>query len=168
MVSDDARKKRARDLARRTGMKYTAALRHVTTTAGPREPRYRWVLTDEVRAFFAGATRHGAYFEDLYDWLDRLSPEYECDWCAEPGDARTRDSSIQLAVTAYDPDLSPAGDPAPVHLQAPRRLQAVRDHLGTRSGDSPRPVPHRAAGQREAGRQRRVRADGGSAAGRRP
>jgi hypothetical protein len=107
MVSNTARKAAARDLSRRTGMKYTAALRHVTATAEPREPRWRWVLTDEIRAFFAGEGWHGAYFEDLYGWLDRLTPEYDCDWCGEPGNARTQDSSIKLAVASYDPDLSP-------------------------------------------------------------
>jgi hypothetical protein len=37
-----------------------------------------------------------------------VRPDYECDWCGEPGDARQADSSIGLTVTAWDPDLSPA------------------------------------------------------------
>lgn len=118
MVSDDttsggtgrhtARKNAARELAARTGMPYTAALRQVAQAAEPRQPRNRWVLTDDVRAWFAGQGWRGAGYPNLYDWLDtEVKPTYECDWCAEPGDAREADSSISLVITAYDPDLSP-------------------------------------------------------------
>lgn len=74
MVSDDssatsgrhtARKQAARELAGRTGMKYTEALRH----GAQRTPRWG------------------------------LDPVYECDWCAEHGDAREVDSSIRLRPT---------------------------------------------------------------------
>lgn len=104
-----ARKNTARELATRTGMPYTAALRQVQQAAEPRQPRYRWVLTDEVRAWFAGESWRGVGYPNLYDWLDEeVNPAYECDWCAEPGDAREDDSSIRLVITAYDPDLAPA------------------------------------------------------------
>jgi len=107
MVSDAARKNAARDLVGRTGMPYTAALRHLATVAEPPRPRHQWVLTDEVHAFLSGRTWRGCYFEDLYRWLDRLDPTYECRTCDEPGDARTVASSVVLVVAAYDPDLSP-------------------------------------------------------------
>ncbi len=118
MVSDNAgnrtgrhtaRKNAARELAARTGMPYTAALRHVTQAATPREPRHRWLLTGELRAWLAGETWRGVAYGDLYDWLDNeVDPAYLCDWCSEPGNAAEADSSISLVVTAYDPDLSPA------------------------------------------------------------
>ncbi len=101
-----ARKNAARELAARTGMKYTAALRLLGRDT-QREPVHRWILTDDVRAWFAGKGWRNAYYGDLYDWLDALTPSYECDWCSEPGDARETDSSIKLVIAAYDPDLSP-------------------------------------------------------------
>lgn len=101
-----ARKNAARELAARTGMKYTAALRLLGRDA-QREPLHRWILTDDLRAWFAGQGWRNAYYGDLYDWLDDLTPSYECDWCGEPGDAREIDSSIKLVIAAYDPDLSP-------------------------------------------------------------
>lgn len=115
MICDDsttsgrhtARKQAARELAGRTGMNYTEALRHVSDTGAQRTPRWRWVLTDEVSRFFAGEGWRNVQIENLYDWLDGLDPVYECDWCAEHGDAREVDSSIRLVVAAYDPDLSP-------------------------------------------------------------
>ncbi|MFD4406709.1 hypothetical protein ACFWPH_28500 [Nocardia sp. NPDC058499] len=102
-----ARKNDARALATRTGMPYQAALRQVTQNNERREPRHRWLLTDDVRAWFAGEGWRGVGYPNLYDWLDAIRPTYDCDWCGEPGDARTVDSSIVLLVTAYDPDLSP-------------------------------------------------------------
>jgi len=83
MVSDDssttsgrhtARKQAARELAGRTGMKYTEALRHVSDTGAQRTSRWRWVLTDEVRRFFAGDGWRNVQIENLYDWLDGLDP----------------------------------------------------------------------------------------------
>jgi hypothetical protein len=104
-----ARKNAARDLSERTGIPYAAALRHVTRAETPWQPRHRWVLTDDVRAWLDGETWRGIGYPDLRDWLDtQVSPAYECDWCGEEGDAREADSSICLVVTAWDPDLSPA------------------------------------------------------------
>lgn len=116
MVSDDtgsgrhtARKNAARALAAETGISYTAALRQVTLVHNDRQPRHRWILTDDVRAWFAGDGWRGVQYADLYDWLDHeVQPTYDCDWCAEPGDARTVNSSIALTIAAFDPDLSPA------------------------------------------------------------
>jgi hypothetical protein len=102
-----ARKNAARELAGRTGMKYTAALRQLARDT-QRAPLHRWLLTDELRAWFAGKGWRNAYYGDLYDWLDDLTPTYECDWCGEPGDAREIDSSIKIVIGAYDPDLSPS------------------------------------------------------------
>lgn len=101
-----ARKNAARELAGRTGMKYTAALRHLARDT-QRQPVHRWILTDELRAWFAGNGWRNAYYGDLYDWVDGLDPSYDCDWCGEPGDARKIASSIKIVTTAYDPDLSP-------------------------------------------------------------
>lgn len=103
----NARKSEARDLAARTGMKYTAALATVTRSDPPRQPRARWQLTEEVRDFFGGVGWHGVGYPDLYEWLDGLDPRFECDWCAEPADADVQECSIQLVVTRYDPDRSP-------------------------------------------------------------
>jgi hypothetical protein len=103
-----ARKNAAKALSERTGMTYTAALRHVTRNGQDRQPRHRWVLTDDVRAWFAGQGWRGIAYPDLYDWLDEeVNPVYECDWCAEDGDAREVDSSLRLVISTYDPDLSP-------------------------------------------------------------
>ncbi len=104
-----ARKNDARALAARTGMPYTVALRQVTQNTEHRDPQHRWILTEELRAWFRGDGWRGVGYPNLYDWLDtQVRPTYECDWCGEPGDARTVDSSISLLITAYDPDLSPA------------------------------------------------------------
>lgn len=104
-----ARKTAARDLAGRTGMRYAAALRHVTRTGASWQPRHRWVLTDDVRAWLDGKTWRGASYGNLRDWLDtQVSPVYECDWCGAEGNAASTDSSIRLVVTAWDPDVSPA------------------------------------------------------------
>lgn len=103
-----ARKLDARDLAARTGMPYTAALRQVAQNNEPREPLHRWILTDELRTWFAGEGWRGVGYPNLWDWLDtQVQPTYECDWCGEFGDAREVDSSIVLLITAYDADLSP-------------------------------------------------------------
>lgn len=103
-----ARKNAAKALSVGTGMTYTAALRHVTRSGQDRKPRHQWVLTEDVRAWFAGAGWRGVAYPDLYDWLDEdVSAVYECDWCDEDGDARAVDSSIALVISAYDPDLSP-------------------------------------------------------------
>lgn len=101
-----ARKNAARELAARTGMKYTAALRHLAGDT-QRQPVHRWILTEELRAWFAGNGWRNAYYGNLYDWVDGLKPSYDCDWCGEPGDAREIASSIKIVITAYDPDLSP-------------------------------------------------------------
>lgn len=105
---NNARKKAAKDLVRRTGMPYTAALDIVTPPAEEWAPCDRWVLTEDVHGFFTGAGWHGVYYKDLYAWVDSLRPVYECEWCGEDGDARREDSAFDLIVTAYDPDLSPA------------------------------------------------------------
>ncbi|MGN2642243.1 hypothetical protein ACTD5D_39970 [Nocardia takedensis] len=102
-----ARKEAARALAARTGMPYQAALNQIAQNAEPREPRHRWILTEEVRRWFTGEQWRGVGYPNLYDWLDGLEPVYHCRWCDEPGDARTVDSSIALRITAHDPDLSP-------------------------------------------------------------
>lgn len=97
----------ARELAARTGMKYTAALALVTSPDHLRQPQARWVLNDSVRQFFAGKPWHGLYFENLYDWLDNeVHPTYECDSCGDTGDARTQDSSIEITYLGYDPDFA--------------------------------------------------------------
>ena len=104
-----ARKSAARELSARTGMPYAAALRHVTRTERPWQPRHRWVLTDDLRDWIDGKTWRGGSYPDLRGWLDNeVSPAYECDWCGEPGDAREEDSSLELLITAYDPDVQPS------------------------------------------------------------
>jgi hypothetical protein len=45
-----ARKNADRELSARTGMPYAAALRHVTGTEGPWQPRHRWILTFPVKS----------------------------------------------------------------------------------------------------------------------
>lgn len=116
MVSDNtspgrhtARKNAARALAADAGISYTAALRQITQAAEGRQPRHRWILTDDVRAWFAGEGWRGIRYPDLYNWLDdEVKPTFDCDWCGEHGDARKVDSSISLTIAVYDPDLSPA------------------------------------------------------------
>jgi hypothetical protein len=104
-----ARKNAARDLSARTGMPYAAALRHLTESEDPWQPRHRWLLSDGVRDWIDGRTWRGVSYPGLRTWLDaKVSPVYECWWCEEPGDARQEDSSIELIVSAYDPDLTPA------------------------------------------------------------
>lgn len=104
----NARKSQARALQARTGMPYAAALRQIVLAAEPWEPKYRWVLTDDVRAWLSGESWRGIGYNDLYAWLDNeVTPTFECDWCYEPCDARETDSSISLIITAYDPDVAP-------------------------------------------------------------
>src|SRR6516162_5797738 len=87
-----ARKNAARDLHDRTGMPYAAALRHVTRTEGPWQPRHRWIITDDLRDWIDGRTWRGVGYPDLRAWLDNeVSPAFDCDWCDEPGDAREED-----------------------------------------------------------------------------
>ncbi|GIF75654.1 hypothetical protein [Asanoa siamensis] len=101
-------KNAARALAAEAGISYTEALRRVSVTGEVRQPRHRWILTDDVRAWFAGQGWRGVRYPDLFAWLDNdVSTAYDCDWCGESGDARTGDSSISLVIAAYDPDLSP-------------------------------------------------------------
>lgn len=106
MVLFDARKTTARRIARHTGMTYTAALRYMDATRH-RQPQHRWVLTESVRRFLGGEMWVGLRYRNLYDWLDGLDPVYRCSLCQKEGDARHQDSSICIAVTKYDPDLSP-------------------------------------------------------------
>ncbi|MFI6029448.1 hypothetical protein [Amycolatopsis magusensis] len=104
----NARKAQARRLAKRTSMPYASALRQVIRAAEPWQPQHRWVLTNDVRAWLSGESWRGVNHGDLYAWLDNeVKPTFDCDWCGEPGDAREKDSSLSLIVTAYDPDLSP-------------------------------------------------------------
>lgn len=97
----------ADDLVRRTGMPLDEAVSTVTVVNDRREFAHRWVLTDELRNWIHGEGWHGLWFDDLYGLIDRLDPDYVCDWCAEDGDARREDSTVEFIVTAYDPDLSP-------------------------------------------------------------
>ncbi len=135
MVFDDtssgrhtARKNAARVRAAEMGVSYTAALRQVTEPADDRRPRLRWILTDDVRAWFAGDGWRGIRYPDLYDWLDNeVKPSYDCDWCGERGDARKVDSSIALTIAAFDPDLSPATEHLFTHkYHATCRPSAIR------------------------------------------
>ena len=104
-----ARKSAARDLRSRTGLPYAAALRHVTRTEEAWQPRYRWVITGDLRDWIDGKTWRGAGYPDLRAWLDdEVSPAFECDWCDEPGDARREDCFLELLISAYDPDVQPA------------------------------------------------------------
>ncbi|MFF5265467.1 hypothetical protein ACFY4C_41870 [Actinomadura viridis] len=99
----------ARDLQARTGMKYTAALALRQRRHQPYELANRWVLTDEVRDLFAGDGWRGLVpAVDLYDWVNGLRPRFECEWCGENGDARSEDSTLEIVMVAFDPDLSPA------------------------------------------------------------
>ncbi|CAL9677673.1 hypothetical protein SUDANB95_08000 (plasmid) [Actinosynnema sp. ALI-1.44] len=88
-------------------MKYTRALTVVTPSDPPRTPRARWVLTEQVRAFFAGEGWHGVDLGNLYDELDAQPTTYECPECGRPGDAAREDSAVEFIVQGYDPDVSP-------------------------------------------------------------
>lgn len=136
-----ARKAAARNLAQRTGMKYTAALALVAEPATPPPLRGRWVLTDEVHAFVRGKGWHGLYYGDLYRELDERPTAYDCDWCGDPGDAADEDSSVEFVVIAYDPDLAPqthivAVKPSHARCKPSRVSWVVRADIP----DSPTPI----------------------------
>ncbi|MBN9747795.1 hypothetical protein DMP23_43050 [Amycolatopsis sp. A1MSW2902] len=146
----NARKAQACRLAARTGMARSAALRHVLRAAERWQPRHRWALTDDVRAWLSGESWRGIGYGDLYAWLDNeVSPDFVCDRCGEPGNARDTDCSISLIVTAYDPDLSPATRhlatkkyhaacrPSSIAWQAPPTVSSVPQPLYLPSSQKP-------------------------------
>jgi hypothetical protein len=111
-----ARKNDARDLAARTGMSYSAAVHHFARTSTPWEPRYRWIITDDLRDWIDGRTWRGVGYPDLRAWLDdEVSPVFDCHWCDEPGDAREEDCCIELLISEYDPDLQPTTEHLSTH-----------------------------------------------------
>lgn len=95
-----------RDRIKRTGEKYQEALAVI------RDGR-RFIFADDVERFLAGEGRRGISHDEAVDkelllagWRNRTV--CECYACGNPGDARAEDITIQLVVTGYDPDLSPA------------------------------------------------------------
>lgn len=122
-----ARKNAARDLHDRTGMPYAAALRQVTRAESPWRPRYRWTLTEDLSEWIDGRTWRGAACPDLRAWLDdEVSPAFDCNWCDEPGNAELEDCSIELLISAYDPDLNLATEHIGLHKYH-ARCKALRD-----------------------------------------
>ncbi|MEV4806841.1 hypothetical protein AB0K18_43175 [Nonomuraea sp. NPDC049421] len=93
-----------------TGEDYQVAL-NTTRAAWQRlDNQLRYTLSDDVTAFMRGEGWRGITLDDVEDmrtWLAHRKPTYECDWCDGDGDVRREDTSLQLIVAAYDPDLSP-------------------------------------------------------------
>ncbi|GAA3026833.1 hypothetical protein [Streptosporangium longisporum] len=95
-----------RDRVRRTGEKYREALAVIRSGR-------RFVLAEDVERFLAGEGLRGVPRDDVVDKELVLSgmrdrTVYECSTCGDPGDAGVEDITVQLVVTRYDPDLSPA------------------------------------------------------------
>lgn len=109
-------KTQARELLKRTGWKkYADAVAVAMRTDPPRQPRARWQLSDDLRDWLHGEGWRGAWFGDLYEWVDTLKTRFECDWCYEDCDAEREDASLELVIGGYDPDLSPATMPLNTH-----------------------------------------------------
>ncbi|MEU9837181.1 hypothetical protein AB0D67_37070 [Streptosporangium sp. NPDC048047] len=98
--------RQVRDRIKRTGERYQEALAVI------RDGR-RFIFADDVERFLAGEGRRGVSHDEVVDKELVLAgirdrTVYACHTCGDSGDARTEDITIQLVVTRYDPDLSPA------------------------------------------------------------
>lgn len=107
---DRPEQKAARRRQRATGETYQAALASIREAWQRLDHELRYVLSDDVEAFMGGQGWRGVSLgqvEDMRSWLANREPAYECDSCGGDGDARREDTTLQLIVAAYDPDLSP-------------------------------------------------------------
>ncbi|MFJ9378958.1 hypothetical protein [Streptomyces sp. NPDC101455] len=100
---------RARDLAAKTGMSYTAALEALRTPQAERpDPQGGFVFPPEVERFIDGEGHIGVEYS-LREFLqERATKKYECYECYEPGSVATDPTSVIFTVSVFDPDLSPA------------------------------------------------------------
>ncbi|WP_336214307.1 hypothetical protein [Nonomuraea sp. LPB2021202275-12-8] len=108
--NDRDEQKAARRRQQQTGEPYQDALSYIRSAWQRLDHDLRYVLSDDVQAYMRGEGWRGLpldQVEDMRAWLANRTPTYECEWCGEDGDARTEDTSMQLVVAAYDPDLSP-------------------------------------------------------------
>ncbi|MGV9384640.1 hypothetical protein ACWDRB_53110 [Nonomuraea sp. NPDC003707] len=94
-----------RNRVKRTGEKYQEALTAI------RDGR-RYIFAADVDRFLAGEGRRGIPHEEAEDKEFLLASMRngvsECYTCGDPGDASAEDITVQIVVTSYDPDLSPA------------------------------------------------------------
>ncbi len=104
---------RARALAEKTGMPYTAALEALRTpqAESPHQEQEQrqggFVLTPDVERFVDGDDQIGVEY-DLREFLrERAAKKYECYECYEPGNVATDRTSVIFTVSVFDPDLNP-------------------------------------------------------------
>ncbi|MEV0733991.1 hypothetical protein [Polymorphospora sp. NPDC050346] len=68
----------------------------------------RYQLSPDLEALLDGRGLRGEFNPDLWTWLYEVRrPVDTCGWCGERIDARTEDTTVQMVMGAYDPDLSP-------------------------------------------------------------
>ncbi len=109
---NNAQKLRAREIRAELGEEFCSfeeAMQRARTY--PDDAPRNWVITPEIRAVFDGHGVRGIDLSrpgsDLDSFLRDRSPAGECGWCEHWVDSRTEPISLQLFMTAYDPDLSP-------------------------------------------------------------
>ncbi|MET7912035.1 hypothetical protein ABZS98_27970 [Streptomyces avermitilis] len=100
---------RARALAAKTGITYTAALETLRTPrAEPLDQEGGFVLTSDVERLVDGEDQVGVEY-DLREFLqERAAKKYECYECFEPGNVATDRTSVIFTVSVFDPDLNAA------------------------------------------------------------
>ncbi|MYT19365.1 hypothetical protein GTW69_03500, partial [Streptomyces sp. SID7760] len=99
---------RARALAEKTGMPYTAALQSLRTPRGEQAaPEPGLVLTKEVERFVDGRDQIGVEYDLRAFLVERTARRYDCYECGEDVHTATDPTSVQFTVSVFDPDLNP-------------------------------------------------------------
>ncbi|MEU6261717.1 hypothetical protein [Saccharopolyspora shandongensis] len=106
-MANKADAERAKDLSSHTGMKHIDALAYVVMTRNSPAIRHRWLISDDVRAWLNGETWRSCYYENLYNLMNSLRPDFECDQCYEDANAAGEDCTVEFVVTKYAPDIRP-------------------------------------------------------------
>ncbi|MGW4639633.1 hypothetical protein ACWEN6_13950 [Sphaerisporangium sp. NPDC004334] len=109
MSNDRDLQRAARRRQAQTGESYQDALAALRAD-WQRFGQLRYVLSDDVTRFFRGVGWRGISVDNMRDHrsvLANWAPVYECGTCGDDGDVRAEDTSLQLHVASYDPDLSP-------------------------------------------------------------
>ncbi|MFS0691753.1 hypothetical protein [Streptomyces nitrosporeus] len=99
---------RARTLAEKTGMPYTAALQSLRTPRTEQTvPEPGFALTKEVERFVDGRDQIGVEYDLRAFLAERTARRYDCYECGEDVHTATDPTSVQFTVSVFDPDLNP-------------------------------------------------------------
>ncbi|MFF4187096.1 hypothetical protein ACFYZ9_28280 [Streptomyces sp. NPDC001691] len=99
---------RARALAEKTGMPYTAALQSLRTPRGEQPaPKPGFVFTEQVERFVDGRDQIGVEYDLRAFLAERNARRYDCYECGEDVHTATDPMSVQFTVSVFDPDLNP-------------------------------------------------------------